>query len=98
MKNKNTDFEFLCMQNLDSLNKNHKTIFRNISKFIMLAIFQLFLNVLFLILVLVRIFKPGKQVPKIFVHSLTKSQIYQNKNTTDLFNFLSEKRFSYSIK
>jgi hypothetical protein len=64
----------------------------------MLVIFQLLLDVLFLILVLVRIFKSSKQVPKIFVHSLAKSQIYRNNNTNDLFNFLSEKRFSYSIK
>ena len=96
MKNENMDFEFLCIQHLDSLNKNYKTFFRSINNLVMLVTFQLLLDVLFLILVLVRMFKSGKQVPKIFVHSLAKSQIYQNKSTSDLFNFLSEKRFSYS--
>ena len=49
-----------------------------------------------LILFLNRFIKTEKKIPQIFVHSLTKDQIYRNGLTDELFHFLAEKRFPYS--
>ena len=98
MKKIYIDFESLSLQYLDSLGKNHKSFFRSVFNLFILLVFQCVLNVILLILFLVRIFRLEKKAPKIFVHSLTKSQIYRNKKTSELFEFLSEERFSYSKK
>jgi hypothetical protein len=90
------DFESLCKAKIETNPNIKRLLVRQITNVVLLIILQIFSQILFFIIFLVRFIKTEKKIPKIFVHSLTKDQIFRNGSTDELFHFLEEKRFPYS--
>ena len=90
------DFESLCKTRAETNLTVIRLLIRWITNIVFLTIMQIYFQISFFILFLNRFIKTEKKMPQIFVHSLTKDQIYRNGLTDELFHFLAEERFPYS--
>lgn len=96
MTNYLKEFQVLCEQKFDTKKYKSLLFVRQLINIILIYLIQFFLIILLLLVFLKRLFKNEKVLPKIFIHALSRDQIYREKNTTELFHFFADKRFPYS--